>query len=149
MSIGQKIKLLRFKKNLEQNELAKLIGMSNDMISLYERDKNIPSPKAIKKIAKVFEVTPDYFLQENTEEITAIRNFNEVNTKKDDTITEKLYEELKKQIDFLQTNFSRVVEENGRLTKIVDNLTAGGNFQEGNNQSIPLYPEEAVILKVA
>lgn len=149
MSIGQKIKHLRFKKNLEQNELAELIGMSSEMVSLYERNKNIPSPKAIKKIAKVFEVTPDYFLQENTEEITAIRNFNETNTKKDDTITEKLYEELKKQIDFLQTNFSRVVEENGRLTKIVDNLTAGGNFPEGNNQSTPLYPEGVVILKVA
>ena len=53
MYIGQKIKALRFEKNLSQKEFADSIGMSEDMILLYEKNRKPISEKALKKICDI------------------------------------------------------------------------------------------------
>lgn len=140
MDIGQKIKYLRSKKNLGQLELAKLIEASDASISSYELGRAKPSIKVIHKLARVFEVTPDYFLEESiTEPMQLIPN--------NSSITEKIVEELKNQLDFLRRMLELESEKNNRLSKTLENLSS--NFQEGSSLSSSPFIGEATILKAA
>lgn len=56
------MKELRAENNLTQPELAKLLGVSNGMISFWETGKYEPTASNIVKAAKVFGVTSDYLL---------------------------------------------------------------------------------------
>lgn len=127
MDISLKIKTLRLEKKMEQTELSELMNMSSAMISMYELGKKKPSLKAIYKLSEIFGVNPNYFLEEKLTESSSII--------KSESISEKLYSELKLQFEFLQRNFERVIEENGRLSRTLENLTSTGNFLEGNNLS--------------
>lgn len=64
LNIGDKIIELRKKKNWSQNELAKAVGASRDIIGKYERNDNLPSVEMALKLAKVFDVSVDYLLGE-------------------------------------------------------------------------------------
>lgn len=48
------VKELRVRKGWNQNELAKIVGVSRQTISLIEREKFTPSVLIASKIAKVF-----------------------------------------------------------------------------------------------
>ncbi len=61
-TFGQKLRELRLERNLTQPELAKLMGVSNGMISFLETDKYEPTASNIVKAAKIFNVTTDYLL---------------------------------------------------------------------------------------
>jgi len=61
-SIGQIIKDERTSKNLSQTELAKLLGLTYDSISLWENDKRLPDTQYIIKLCKIFEISADYLL---------------------------------------------------------------------------------------
>jgi transcriptional regulator with XRE-family HTH domain len=109
------------------------------MISQYERGKRKPPLKAIYKLAELFEVSPNFFLEENNELVQT--------ESKSESISEKLYSELKLQFEFLQRNFERVIEENGRLSRTLENLTSTGNFQEGSNLSVsPADGEDTALM---
>lgn len=60
--IGGKIAELRKKLGLNQEELAKKIGVSRSALSLYEIDRREPDLETVKKIASLFGVTTDYLL---------------------------------------------------------------------------------------
>lgn len=62
MKIGQTIRDLRKEKGLSQEELAKLLFLSQDTISLWERGKSFPDIVAVVKLTKIFNVTSDYLL---------------------------------------------------------------------------------------
>lgn len=62
MEIGQTIRELRKEKGLSQEELAKLLFLSQDTISLWERGKSLPDVVAVIKLTKIFNVTSDYIL---------------------------------------------------------------------------------------
>ena len=64
LNIGGKILELRKRQNWSQEELAKAIGASRDIIGKYERNENSPSIEMALKIAKVFDVSLDYLLGE-------------------------------------------------------------------------------------
>ena len=61
-SIGQRIKEERQSKNISQTELGKLIGVTQDSISLWEKDKRIPDTQYIIELCKVFNISADYLL---------------------------------------------------------------------------------------
>lgn len=63
MTKGQRIKYLREKKKLTQEELAKLLGTTKQTISKYEKDivTNIPSDR-IEELSVVLNSTPEYIL---------------------------------------------------------------------------------------
>ncbi len=67
MTLGEKLRELRRKKDLSQTELGKLINIHYTHIGKYENDQQIPSTDTVKKIAEVFEVSIDYLLEENPE----------------------------------------------------------------------------------
>lgn len=69
MTLGNKIKSTRQQKKISQNELAELSGVMQKNISRYEQDTSIPSAVALKKIADALQVTTDFLLGENSEDI--------------------------------------------------------------------------------
>ncbi|MDO5047174.1 MAG: XRE family transcriptional regulator [Anaerococcus sp.] len=66
MTIGARLKSLREKSEIKQENLANLLGVNRSSISLYERNKRTPSPEILKKYSKIFEVSIDYILGTNT-----------------------------------------------------------------------------------
>lgn len=62
MSIGENIKGLRVEKNMTQTQLASMLFISQDTISLWERNKSLPDVKSLINLSKIFNVTTDYIL---------------------------------------------------------------------------------------
>lgn len=61
-NLGETIKALRLEKGWSQPQLAKLVGVSNGIISIWENNINEPKASYIKKLAETFGVTADYLL---------------------------------------------------------------------------------------
>ncbi|MCL2665758.1 MAG: helix-turn-helix domain-containing protein [Defluviitaleaceae bacterium] len=62
MGIGIMIRQQRDKKNISQNELAAVVGRSQQAIDSWEHDRSKPSAEAIKILAAYFGVTTDYLM---------------------------------------------------------------------------------------
>lgn len=60
--IGEIIKAERKARGLSQTELAKLIGVTQDSISLWEKGKRLPDTQYVIKLAQLFNVSADYLL---------------------------------------------------------------------------------------
>jgi transcriptional regulator with XRE-family HTH domain len=52
MTLGQKIRELRDKKNMSGDDLALAVGVSKQQISNYENNRYVPRKKVIEKLAK-------------------------------------------------------------------------------------------------
>ena len=61
-NLGETIKLLRLEKNLTQPQLAKQVGVSSGMISIWENNINEPKASYIKALAQVLDVSSDFLL---------------------------------------------------------------------------------------
>lgn len=62
MSIGKRITVLRNEKGLQQNELAKQLGIDRSRLGHYENDRRKPDYKTLCKLAEIFGTTTDYIL---------------------------------------------------------------------------------------
>ena len=62
MNIGAIINELRIEKNLTQAQLANVLGITQDSISLWERGKRFPDTTYVVKLADFFQVSADYLL---------------------------------------------------------------------------------------
>lgn len=67
MTIGDRIKELREEKQITQAELADMIGMTQDSISLWEKGRRIPNTLYLIPLCKIFNVTTDYLLGRESE----------------------------------------------------------------------------------
>ena len=77
--IGIILKELSLENNLTFPKLAKKIGVSNGIISLWENNINEPKASHIKNLALIFNVSADYLLnidpfEENTSLINTVMN---------------------------------------------------------------------------
>ena len=70
--LGMIIKELRNEMNCTQSQLADVLGVTQDSISLWENDKRVPDTQYIVAMAKFFDVTTDYLLG-LTDEYESIR----------------------------------------------------------------------------
>ena len=61
-SFGKLLRDLRKEINLNQSKLAEKLSVSQDTISLWERDKSLPDFDSIKKLAGIFNVSADFLL---------------------------------------------------------------------------------------
>lgn len=69
MTIGEKIKQLRKEKRLTQEELGELLGVKKSAIQKYESGQVQNLKQAtIKKLCKIFNKYPDYFLFDELED---------------------------------------------------------------------------------
>ena len=63
MSIGTTIKKLRRERNITQEQLAELLGVSINAVSQWECDKTAPDISHLPVLANVFEVSADVLLE--------------------------------------------------------------------------------------
>ena len=62
MNIGRNIKELRKERGLTQSQLAEMLFVSQDTISLWECGKSLPDLKVLIELTKIFGVSADYIL---------------------------------------------------------------------------------------
>jgi transcriptional regulator with XRE-family HTH domain len=79
--LGMIIKELRNEMNCTQSQLADVLGVTQDSISLWENDNRVPDTQYIVAMAKFFDVTTDYLLgltdeYENIRFSQGIKNFD-------------------------------------------------------------------------
>ena len=62
LTLGEKIRLLREEKELNQTELGKAVNMTQRKISYLENNKYEPGMEDIKALCSFFHVSADYLL---------------------------------------------------------------------------------------
>lgn len=72
--LGERIKELRKEYGYTQPEFAKIIGVSNAVVSYWENDLNEPKATYIKAIAECFGVSADYLIGIEDETGAKIKN---------------------------------------------------------------------------
>ena len=65
MLIGDKIRELRAKKDISQQDLAKVIGVSDQAVSAWENNKKKPRMGAVEKLAAYFNVPKSYLIEDD------------------------------------------------------------------------------------
>lgn len=95
--LGLKIKELRKCKGLTQEELAELIQMEQNSISVMESGRNFPTLGTLEKIAAVLDVNlPDFFNYDYIEDIDVIKASTEdIISKMDDNQLRQLFKYVK------------------------------------------------------
>lgn len=59
---GNRLKELRKEQNITQSNLAKILNVTQDSISLWEKNKRVPDTQYIVQLADYFNVSADYLL---------------------------------------------------------------------------------------
>lgn len=67
MTTGEKIKALRKKANMSQEQLAHVLGLSRQAISRWETENAIPETNIVLKLSESFHVTTDYLLKDSVD----------------------------------------------------------------------------------
>ena len=62
IKFGENLRVLRLDKKIGQNELARVLGLSNASISYWENGKQEPSASALFKLAQFFDVSIDFLI---------------------------------------------------------------------------------------
>ena len=70
MVLSEKIAFLRKKNGWSQEELAEKLDISRQSVSKWELGGSIPDLDKIIKLSELFDVTTDYLLKDDTEEIS-------------------------------------------------------------------------------
>ena len=66
MTFGEKLQKLRKEAGMSQEELAARLDVSRQAVSKWERDSGYPETEKIVRMGKLFHVTMDYLLNEDT-----------------------------------------------------------------------------------
>lgn len=66
MSLGKRLKAEREKRNWSQLYVAPKVGITNTVLSNYERDYRDPDTATLQKLAELYEVSVDYLLTGKT-----------------------------------------------------------------------------------
>ena len=111
--IGERLKQLRIKNGLKQQELANIFGLSSGTISFYESEQRKPDIDFIVAVAKYFDVSTDYLLgltnatdKENID-ISKVTGLN----------------------DFSLTILEQSLKEtNNAAAEVIDTVICGGDF---------------------
>lgn len=70
VDFGNRLKTLRLKENMTQEQLARRLGLTKSVISAYETSLRQPSYEVLIHIAKIYHVSTDFLLGlENKHEI--------------------------------------------------------------------------------
>ena len=64
MTLGQKLKEMRTRLGLSQEQFAKTINVSRQAITKWESDKGIPDISNLQELSEIFGVTIDYLLND-------------------------------------------------------------------------------------
>lgn len=64
MTLGQKLKEIRNRFGLSQEQLANIMNVSRQAITKWENDNGIPDISNLQELSKTFEITIDYLLDD-------------------------------------------------------------------------------------
>lgn len=73
---GKKFEEIAIKKNMSQKDVADKLGVSKEMISIWVTGRRNPSLNSIKKIAAVFDVPTNYFIEEEENKSVSDKNLD-------------------------------------------------------------------------
>ena len=62
LDFGIRLKELRIKKGLTQEQRSEPLGVTKSVVSYYESNKRVPSPEVLVSISHIFHVSADYLL---------------------------------------------------------------------------------------
>lgn len=62
MTFGEKLKLLREEKEMNQTQLGQAVNMTQRKVSYLEHDRYEPSVEDIRQLCRFFNVSADYLL---------------------------------------------------------------------------------------
>jgi len=68
MTTGEKLAVLRKKKNLTQEQLAEILGVSRQSVSRWEMDVAFPETEKLIKLGKILDCSIDYLLNADNQE---------------------------------------------------------------------------------
>ena len=71
LTIGERLKELRHRRNLRQDQVAEIIGVNKTAISLYENGTRQPAYEILLSFARLYRVSTDYLLG-----MTNVRNID-------------------------------------------------------------------------
>ncbi|MCQ2743801.1 MAG: helix-turn-helix domain-containing protein [bacterium] len=94
--LGKRIKELRERKNLSQQQLSDIMDMEASNLSKIERGVQIPKEESLIKLAKALEVSiVDLFDYEHyTDRTMLLKNINKILTDSDEKTLQKIYKIL-------------------------------------------------------
>ena len=67
MTLGQKLKEIRKKFGLSQEQLAEIMNVSRQAITKWETDAGLPDTENLKELSRIFGISIDYLLDNNNE----------------------------------------------------------------------------------
>lgn len=67
MTLGKKLKEIRKKFSLSQEQLAEIINVSRQAITKWENDGGIPDVSNLQELSKVFGIMIDYLLNDENQ----------------------------------------------------------------------------------
>lgn len=71
MTLGEKLKSIRKRFSLSQEQLAEVLNVSRQAITKWETDTGIPDICNLQELSKIFRITVDYLLN-NDKELPAL-----------------------------------------------------------------------------
>ena len=77
VGFGDRLKELRKRSKLSQEQLAQQLGITKGMISSYETSMRMPSYHILLKISFLFNVSTDYLLGKNADDMLNISDLSE------------------------------------------------------------------------
>jgi len=116
-TIGQRIKTLRKKSKLTQEQFGSIFGIVKSTVSMYENDNSTPDTEMLKKLSKFFNVSIDYLLGQ-----TDIKEPAEDLIKKGEVVIrppsniEKVYEELPTEEKKMLEDYAQYLETRAKLS---------------------------------
>ncbi|SPU21179.1 XRE family transcriptional regulator [Niallia circulans] len=116
MTLGQRLKIARIKNNLKQIEAAKILGVSSNVLSTYERDFRDPDTATLKKIAETYSVSSDYLLG------------IESNDDQPKHPLEKVFEEISNEINLEDISFLTEEEKQDEVKKLLKTILINGVY---------------------
>lgn len=99
----QRIKELRLKQRLTQQQVAEKIGVTRPAYSAYEIGKREPDFETLKKLANIFDVSTDYLLgKSSNENDTSVTPPNTIAAHIDEDVTAEEMEDILNYIEFIK-----------------------------------------------
>lgn len=72
-SFGMRLRLLRMDRNMQQKDVAEMLGITPAAYGTYERGEREPNLTTLCKIADLFDVSIDYLLGRDTSDMSKIK----------------------------------------------------------------------------
>lgn len=117
MSFGKRLKLARSNKKLRQSDVSEKLGIDFTTISKYENNKSEPDNETLLKLAKLYDVSPNWLLTGEAEQKNNQVNNDSV---KDAAETIKLIEEMAEKYGMKPSDplFKEMLSDAFKLLKI-------------------------------